>query len=275
MTFSQKNSSRDQNCQANAPIGIFDSGIGGLSVANAISEQLPFESFVYYGDTAHLPYGSKPLSQIRTYCQNIAQFLIEEKQVKTVVVACNTASAAAIDLLRAEWPGTPFVGMEPAVKPGATKTLTGKVGVLATEGTFSSKRYTSLTERFAQNVEVWENPCIGLVEQIEKEAHLHKETQELLQSILYPMLEAGVDTFVLGCTHYPFVTPLIRQIIGPEKLIINPAPAVARQLQKVLTENGLLTQSKSDPSHQFFTSGAQTDFNLAVNRFFRKATVPV
>lgn len=267
--FSQKNSSIEQNCQANLPIGIFDSGIGGLSVANAITQLLPSEKMIYYGDTAHLPYGTKPLSLIRTYCQQVAQFLIEEKHCKAVVVACNTASAAAIEQLRLQWPNTPFIGMEPALKPGASQTLTGKVGILATLGTFASKRYAKLTQRFARNIEVWENPCIGLVELIEQGKTDAEETSNLLNEVLQPMLADGVDTFVLGCTHYPFVEPTIRAIVGTDKKIINPAPAIARQLAKVLAQKQCLRRSALLPEHLFFTSGSEETFQIAVSTFFK------
>lgn len=263
---SQINHNKDQNSQAKTPIGIFDSGIGGLSVAQAIVYQLPFESLIYFGDSAHLPYGTKSLQTIQGYCYDIAHFLIEEKQCKAVVVACNTASAAAINQLRQRWPDTPFIGMEPAVKPGATQTYTGKVGVLATQGTFASPRYASLTRRFAKHIEVWEDPCIGLVELIEQGENQEDEIRLLLQEILEPMLHSGVDTFVLGCTHYPFVQHIIKQIVGQGKKIINPAPAVARQLAKVLGEHQLLNSEKIAPKHQFFTSGSEKKFLSAVNR---------
>ena len=274
--FAQKHSSDEQACQASFPIGIFDSGIGGLSVANAITALLPHESLYYYGDTAHLPYGTKPLSTIRAYSHDIAQFLIEQQKVKAIVVACNTASAAAIEYLRATWPEMPFIGMEPAVKPGATRTLSGKVGVLATQGTFSSDRYSSLTQRFAEHVDVLEDPCIGLVELIEAGKVNDAETKSLLSGVLLPMLEAGVDTFVLGCTHYPFVEHLILEIVGQDKLIINPAPAVASQLKRVLEKRQLLTsKSSKEPTYQFVTSGSEEPFQLAVSRFFNSATLSI
>ena len=276
MMLSKRNNLETQRCQANQPIGVFDSGIGGLSVANAIAHLLPYESLHYFGDTANLPYGTKPLQTIRAFSHNISEFLIDEKKVKAVVVACNTASAAAIDYLRATWPDIPFIGMEPAVKPGASRTTSGKVGVLATQGTFSSDRYFSLTQRFAEHVEVWEDPCIGLVELIEAGKVNDPVTRSLLNKVLEPMLEANVDTFVLGCTHYPFVEQLIQDIVGRSKLIINPAPAVARQLKKVLTNHGLLVPPNGQaPNHEFSTSGEEAAFQTAVQRFFRNATLPI
>ena len=237
-------------------IGIFDSGIGGLSVARAIINLLPSEPLLYFGDTARIPYGTKPAETIRQYSLDITRFLIEKSGCKAVVVACNTASAAALPILRETWPETPIVGMEPAVKPGAHATKTGVVGVLATAGTFKSQRYTTLMERYASGIQLLEDPCIGLVEQIEAGQLDSTSTRALLESILKPMLAQNADTFVLGCTHYPFVAPLIQEIIGNTRTIINPAPAVARQLQRVLQSNGLLAEASPRPGHQLFFSGA-------------------
>lgn len=251
---------------SNQPIGVFDSGIGGLSVANAISSLLPGETIFYFGDTAHLPYGVKPLETIREYCREITSFLLDQG-CKMIVVACNTASAAALGYLREMWPEVHFVGMEPAVKPGAKATISGKVGVLATRGTFSSRRYADLMHRFAKDVEVFENPCLGLVELIEDGKTSDPETEQLLRSILSPMIEKKVDTFVLGCTHYPFVKPLIEKITGPDTVIIDPAPAVAGQVAKVLQNMGLV--HKGGPQlHRFFVSGDPDPFRKNAERFF-------
>ncbi len=235
-------------------IGIFDSGIGGLSVARAIINRLPEESLHYFGDSAHIPYGSKPAGTIRQYSLDICQHLIE-KGCKAIVVACNTASAAALTTLRQRWPDLPIVGMEPAVKPGARATRTGVVGVMATAGTFKSQRYALLMQRYASGVQLLEDPCTGLVEQIEAGELSTPPTRRLLEKILHPMLAKGADTFVLGCTHYPFVEPLIQEIIGTDKTIINPAPAVARQLQRVLHIRQAFAQPGAAPRHQLEFSG--------------------
>ena len=195
-------------------IGVFDSGIGGLTVANAIHSHLPNESIYYFGDTDRIPYGTKPASIILQYCLEVSQFLLEQS-AKVIVVACNTATAAALPQLRATWPEIPFIGMEPAVKPAVKATRSGKIGVLATQTTFSSPRYQSLLERFAKPYQCFEDPCIGLVELIEAGRWSNTETERLLRSIIEPMLAEGVDTLVLGCTHYPFVEPLIKKIAGP------------------------------------------------------------
>ena len=175
MTNTQQGNQVSSSEQA---IGIFDSGIGGLTVANAVFDLLPQEQVIYYGDTANIPYGSKPESVIRDFSFKITEFLLA-KNCKAIVVACNTASAAALDALRKHWPEIPFIGMEPAVKPAAKLTQTGKVGVLATAGTFKSQRYAKLMETYAKDVVMIENSCVGLVKLIEQRKINHPETQFL------------------------------------------------------------------------------------------------
>jgi glutamate racemase len=249
-------------------IGIFDSGIGGLTVVNAVFDLLPQEQVIYYGDTANIPYGSKTESVIREFSFKITEFLLA-KNCKAIVVACNTASAAALDALRKHWPEIPFIGMEPAVKPAAKLTQTGKVGVLATAGTFKSQRYAKLMETYAEGVEMIENPCVGLVKLIEQKKVNHPETKALLESILRPMEAEGVDTFVLGCTHYPFVEVLINEIIDEAEHIINPAPAVARQLKNILEKRGLLHKGKPDPP-EFYASGDKESMAWALEFLLQK-----
>lgn len=240
------------------PIGLFDSGIGGLTAAYAIIRELPHEQILYFGDNAHLPYGPQPAEIIRIYSAKATQFLLDQG-CKAIVIACNTATAAALNYLRQQWPDVLFIGMEPAVKPGALATRTGKVGVLATAGTFKSQRYASLMHRFAKDVKLLENPCAGLVERIEAGQLNGPETEAFLRGILEPMLAAGADTFVLGCTHYPFVQPLIKKVVGPEATVINPAPAIARQLRRVLEERQLLSPELPGP-HRFYVSGEKGNF---------------
>jgi glutamate racemase len=244
-------------------IGIFDSGIGGLSVANAVFDLLPHEKIIYFGDTAHIPYGNKTADQVRDFSFKITDFLLN-KGCKAIVVACNTASAAALDALRNHWPDIPFIGMEPAVKPAAKLTKTGKVGVLATTGTFKSQRYANLMHAYAQDVTMIQNPCVGLVKLIEQRKIDHPKTRALLESILKPMETEGADTFVLGCTHYPFVEHVIRDIIDEAEHIINPAPAVARQLQRRLQRLQLLNPSADMPQHEFYASGKKEAMRWAL-----------
>jgi len=227
-----------------APIGIFDSGVGGLSVLRAIHHLLPAEELLYLADQAHVPYGPRPLEEVRGFAHAITQFLIR-KQAKLIVVACNAASAAALHYLRREFPDIPFVGMEPAVKPAAEHTQSGRVGVLATPVTFQGELYASVVERFANGVEIFPATCPGLVEQIEAGAPNSSATRTILETALQPMLAQGIDTVVLGCTHYPFVIPLIQEIVGPGVRVIDPAPAVAQQVQRVLANRQALNPPAS------------------------------
>src|SRR6266545_2402998 len=237
-----------------SPIGIFDSGVGGLSVLRAIRAQMPEESVIYFGDQGHIPYGSRPMEQIRNFSKAITKFLLEQN-AKIIVVACNTASAAALKYLRERFPNVSFVGMEPAVKPAAEHTQTGKVGVLATPATFQGALYASVVERFANGVQVLQNTCSGLVQQIEQGNLDGKETRQILEDALLPMLEKNIDTVVLGCTHYPFVIPLIQKIVGENVRVIDPAPAVAKQTGRLLEERGTRNQSGSRGDVKFYTSG--------------------
>ena len=236
------------------PIGIFDSGVGGLSVLRAIREQMPSESVIYFGDQGHVPYGSRSMEQIQNFSEAITNFLLK-KNAKIIVVACNTASAAALKYLRAQFPTVQFVGMEPAVKPAAEHTQTGKVGVLATPATFQGALYASVVERFASAVELIQSTCPGLVQEIEMGNLDGLETRRILEDALLPMLEKNIDTVVLGCTHYPFVIPLIQHIVGENVRVIDPAPAVARQAGRLLETGALRNRSKSKGSVMFYTSG--------------------
>ena len=236
------------------PIGIFDSGVGGLSVLRAIRAQMPEESAIYFGDQGHIPYGPRPMEQIRDFSEAITNFLLEQG-AKVIVVACNTASAAALKYLREKYPAVPFVGMEPAVKPAAEYTRTGKVGILATPATFQGELYASVVERFANGVEIFQNTCSGLVQEIEQGNLNGEETRRVLEEALQPMLEKNIDTVVLGCTHYPFVIPLIQELVGERVRVIDPAPAVARQVRRVLEVQGLKRNSDQPGSMKLFTSG--------------------
>ena len=236
-----------------SPIGVFDSGIGGFSVLRHLHTELPQENILYFADQSHIPYGPRSILEIRQFSQAITQFLLN-KGAKIIVVACNTASAAALTYLRHTFPNVPFVGMEPAVKPAAHHTHTGQVGILATPTTFASERYTDLMHRFAQDIIVWEDPCVGLVELIESGQTNTPPVNQLLNKILSPMLAQNVDTIVLGCTHYPFVTPLISHIVGPQVTIIDPAPAVVRQTQYRLKQHHLLNHATTIGNTTLFTS---------------------
>jgi glutamate racemase len=248
----------------NNPIGVFDSGIGGLSVANAISGCLPSESLVYFADTGRVPYGPRSRKEITDFSVEITQFLLDH-QCKMIVVACNTATAAALESLRRQWPEIPFVGMEPAVKPAAEATRSGKVGVLATLSTIRSERYAELMRRYAANVQVFENPCIGLVPLIEAGKLNDPETLSQLEEILTPMLAEQVDTLVLGCTHYPFLLPFLKSRVPADCKIIDPAPAVARQTARRLENLALAAAPEHKADYHFYRSGPTADLSLFTN----------
>jgi len=237
-----------------SPIGVFDSGVGGLSVLSAIRKQLPNENLVFIADQAHVPYGPRPITQVREFSEAITQYLIS-RGVKLIVVACNTASAAALHDLRAKFPELPFVGMEPAVKPAAEGTRSGVVGVLATPATFQGELYASVVARYANGVTVLQDTCPGLVNQIEKGDLDSPETRGILTRALAPMLEKKIDQVVLGCTHYPYVIPLIQEIVGPQVEVIDPAIAVARQTKRVLDARGSLASSAVPAALTYLTTG--------------------
>jgi glutamate racemase len=213
-------------------IGIFDSGVGGLSILREIRKLLPKQDILYFADQAHVPYGPRPMDEVRSFAEGISQFLIH-KGSKVIVVACNTASAAALHHLRTTFPQVLFVGMEPAVKPAALSSRTQRVGVLATPTTFQGELFASVVERFAQGVEVIERTLPGLVEKIEQLDLDGPETRAIISEALLPLLDQGIDTLVLACTHYPFVVPLIQRIAGAGVQVIDPAPAIARQTKRV------------------------------------------
>ena len=239
---------------SHTPIGIFDSGVGGLSVLKEIRQQMPTESVLYFADQGHVPYGPRGLVEVRMFSEQITRFLLG-LGAKLIVVACNAASAAALQHLRKTFPATSFVGMEPAVKPAAESTHSGVVGVLATPATFQGALYASVVERFASGVTILQDTCPGLVGQIENGDLDSTMTRKILEKALRPMLEQGIDTVVLGCTHYPFVIPLIKQLVGPEVRVIDPAPAVARQAARLMDMAGLRDPGTRSGNLRFFTSG--------------------
>jgi glutamate racemase len=236
------------------PIGVFDSGVGGLSVLRAIRRLMPEESILYLADQAHVPYGPRSLKQVRNFSEAITRFLLDQG-AKLIVVACNTASAAGLHYLRSRFSNLQFVGMEPAVKPAAEKTKSGLVGVLATPATFQGALYASVLERFANGVRILQDTCSGLVGQIESGELDGNETHAILEEALRPMLDCGIDTVVLGCTHYPFVIPLIEEIVGESVRVIDPAPAVAKQAKRLLEADGMKNPAGERALVRFYTSG--------------------
>lgn len=234
------------------PIGVFDSGVGGISVLKHIHTLLPHEDLLYVADSKYAPYGSRTQAEITARCFEIADFLIAKK-AKALVVACNTATAAAIDAMRAKYT-LPIIGMEPAVKPAAEASKNGIIGVLATVGTLKSAQFAALLENYGRNVEVVTQACVGLVECIERGELTHKNTLKLIQQYCKPLLDEGADTIVLGCTHYPFVRPLIEQAVGEEVVLIDTGAAVAKHLRNKLEEKNLLSPSHEKAKIYFWTN---------------------
>lgn len=221
-----------------ATIGIFDSGSGGLSVYRELIKVLPVECYHYFSDNAHCPYGEKTPLYIQRRGRYITEFLLD-KGADIIVVACNTATAAAIATLRAEYPDVPFVGMEPAVKPAALGTRSGVIGVLATAGTLKGSKYLNTRGRFEDDVRIVEHVGQGFVELVEAGVLDGPEAEATVRASLQPLLDAGADTIVLGCTHYPFLQPVIQRLAGPSVQVIDPAPAVARQTVHLLQERSV------------------------------------
>jgi glutamate racemase len=257
--------------QQNQPIGVFDSGVGGLSVMRAMRELMPEEPVIYFGDQGHVPYGPRPLEQVRDFSETITRFLLDQG-TKLIVVACNTASAAALHHLRDKFPHISFVGMEPALKPAAEYTRSGLVGVLATPATFQGALYASVLERFANGVQVLQHTCPGLVGQIEKGDLDGDETRAILEDALRPMLDQGIDTVVLGCTHYPFVIPLIERIVGESVRVIDPAPAVAKQAKRLLEAQGLKSPAGERAEVRLYTSGDVDAFTSLLPRLLGESS---
>ncbi len=247
------------------PIAAFDSGVGGLSIVRALRVQLPSESLLYVADSTHCPYGLRSPGEIRRLSEGIVRFLIGQG-AKLIVVACNTASAAALTALRASFPDTPVVGMVPPIKPAAQLTRSGVIGVLATEGTLNGHLYGEVVEHHAARVRVISQSCPGLVERIEAGDLDSPGMEALLRDCLRPLLAEGIDTLVLGCTHYPFISTTLRRILGSTICLVEPSEAVARQAARVLRREGLLASVDAVPWRAYATSGDPAALASAVER---------
>lgn len=235
------------------PIGVFDSGLGGLSVLREMRTLLPAEDVLYYADNAYCPYGVRSREEIQDRSERISRLLIDEG-AKAIVVACNTASAMAIEHLRAAFPDVPFVGLEPAVKPAVKLTRSGKVGVLATPRTVAGERLRWLIETHANGIEVRTVAATGLVELVEEGTLSGRKVVEALRPLLDPMLEAGVDVVVLGCTHYPFLRAEIEAYVGERIPVIDSGVAIAKRTREVLRQQGLLGARAGVGSLRMMTS---------------------
>lgn len=250
----------------NSPIGVMDSGVGGISVLQHIQTQLPNESLLYFADSLHAPYGNKTADEIKTRCFAVADFLIEQG-VKCLVVACNTATAAAIADMRAHY-ALPIVGMEPAVKPAAAASKNGVIGVLATVGTLKSAQFAALLESYGRNVHVVAQGCVGLVECVERGELNNENTLNLIAQYCAPLLAEGADTIVLGCTHYPFLRAQIQQQVGPNVTLIDTGAAVAKRLQQVLQSQSLSAPSTQLPTITFWTNSLASNKEEVIQRLW-------
>ncbi len=253
--------------RADAPIDIFDSGIGGLSVLRHVRALLPHEELLYFADSGFAPYGEKPEAVIVQRALAIAAFLLKFR-VKALVVACNTATAAAIAALREHYPDLLVVGVEPGLKPAAALTRSGTVGVLATAGTLASDKFLKLQQQVSEGTRVnfLLQPCNGLADQIEKGEIRSRDTAQLVSRYVAPLLAQQADTLVLGCTHYPFVEPLVRDAAGPGVQIVDTGEPVARQLQRLLTQRGLLRTAEDAGALSAYTSGSRSALSHAFRR---------
>lgn len=251
------------------PIGIFDSGVGGLSVWREIRTLLPQESTIYLADSANCPYGSRSHEEVIRLSEAATQFLLDQG-AKMIVVACNTATAAAIKHLRSQFP-VRFVGMEPALKPAANATQSGHIAVLATEGTLKGNHFNNTMKRYAAGLDVMLQIGHGLVELVEEDQLETVEAELLMQQYLNPMLHRQVDQIVLGCSHYPFLRPLIERLVPENVSVVDPAPAVALRVKSVLKEEKGQQPSADAPQHHFFSSGNGKVLKSLVHRITGEA----
>jgi len=238
---------------ARRPVGIFDSGVGGLSVAREIRRALPAEDLLYVADTAYCPYGDRPLDEVRRRALVVGGW-IERAGAKLVVAACNTASGAALERLR-EALAVPVVGLEPAVKTGAAVTRNRKVGVMATAGTLASDRFARLVREHAREIDLIPQPCPGLADLIEEGELDGERLQARLRELTEPLRRAGVDTVVLGCTHYPFVSEALGRALGPGVRLVDSAPAIARRIEHLLRQDGRRAAGAGEGSFALLTTG--------------------
>jgi glutamate racemase len=249
---------------AEGPIGVFDSGVGGLSVLREIRRELPYEDLLYVADSAHAPYGDQPLAAIEARAVAIADFLLA-RDAKALVVACNTATGAAVRLLRARY-AVPVIAMEPAVKPAVAHSRSGVVGVLATRQTLASDKFSTLLATHG-GAQVLTQACPGLVERVEAGDLEGEGTRTLLAAYLQPLLARGADTLVLGCTHYPHLAPLIADLAGPDVRVLDSGLAVARQVRRRLAEDGLLAPRRAG-RELFWTSGPPARLRRVMERLW-------
>jgi glutamate racemase len=239
------------------PIAMFDSGVGGLSILRDVRSLYPNEDILYFGDQGHVPYGPRPLDQIRGFVRGISRFFLK-RNVKVIVIPCNAASAAGLHHARETFPQVPFVGMEPAIKPAAERTQKGVIGVITTKATYQGELFASVVDRFAKDIQVVTQVCPEFVRLVEAGQFDGEEVRAVAQGYLQPLCEAGIDQLVIGCTHFPFLIRVLKDILGPRVEIVDPGPAIARQTGRVIA------QMRNSDEHvgqvSYFTSGDASHF---------------
>ncbi len=255
------------------PIGIFDSGVGGLTVARAIIDQLPNESIIYYGDTARGPYGPRPLAEVRTFALEIMDHLVESG-VKAIVIACNTASAATLRDARERYSIPVIEVIQPAARRAVSATRSGKVGVIGTRATIESGAYEDAFAA-APQLEISTKACPEFVDFVERGETSGQAITEIANSYLKPLRDSGIDTLVLGCTHYPLLTGVISYVMGNEVTLVSSADETAKDLYRVLVERDLLREGAAKPEHRFIASGAPDTFAKLARRFLGPEVVAV
>lgn len=265
------NQETENSLQKSAPIGVFDSGVGGLTVAREIMRQIPNEKIVYFGDTARVPYGSKSQETVTRFSKQIVRFL-ETHQVKTIVVACNTASAYALDELEQEI-DIPIIGVvKPGAKVAAEVTRNGKIGVIATEATIGSRIYSKYIKELNKDVTIYGKACPLFVPLVEEGLWQDPVTDEIAKRYLAELIDLDIDTLILGCTHYPLIRSTLGRIIGEDVTLVNPAYETARELKELLTQRGLLNEEEprlGENKYQFYVSDGAEKFKRFANSIIK------
>ncbi|MEW5920453.1 MAG: glutamate racemase [Bacillota bacterium] len=250
-------------------VAVLDSGVGGLTVAKEIIRQLPFEHIVYFGDTAHMPYGPRPAGQVRSFVYRIMDFLLTQ-QIKIIIVACNAATAAGLEYYR-ERVTLPLLGViEPGVRAALGQTRNRKVGVIGTSGTIESGAYQRVFQRLAPDVALFSRACPLFVLVVENELVHNPEVYRVAEEYLQPLKKAGVDTLILGCTHYPLLAEVIGAVMGPEVKLISSAEETAQEARRILEEKELLQPREISPVHRFYVSGPARNFSQMAVKLLEK-----
>ncbi|MCK5665102.1 MAG: glutamate racemase [Thiotrichaceae bacterium] len=254
----------------NKPIGIFDSGVGGLSVLQQTQQLLAQESFIYVADSAYTPWGNKSDDFIEHRSRIITEHLLEQG-AKIIVIACNTATASIIEKFRLQY-GIPFVGVEPGIKPAISLTKNNNIGIMAPQGTLSSQRYKELNQRFSTQVNLYPMACPGLADQVERCQINNSKTMSLLENFIHPLLQHQVDTIVLGCTHYSFLIPHIKEIVGDNISIVDTSHAIAEQVKRLLKQHNL-KNGATDSTSRYFTTGDIEETQQVMSQLLQQKSI--